>query len=111
MKLLIDNNISYRVCSLLAKSIEGCKHVSDFDMDKSTEDSASWSFAKNNGYTILTKDNDFETMSRLFGCPPKVIQLVCGNKKTMELISILEKNSAAIESFDSDDENCLMYLL
>ena len=66
MKLLIDNNISYRVSSSMNKSIEGCKHVSDYKMDKSIEDSAIWNFAKTNGFTILTKDNDFEVMSRLF---------------------------------------------
>lgn len=110
MKLLIDNNISYRVCFLLVKSIQGSKHVSDFHLDKNTEDSAIWNFAQNNGYTILTKDNDFEALSRLFGCSQKVIQLVCGNKKTSELIKILKKNAEAIKLFDSDNENCLLYL-
>lgn len=110
MKLLIDNNISHRVCSLIEKSISGNKHVSDFHLDKNTDDAAIWLFTKNNGFTILAKDNDFEAMSRLYSCPPKVIQLICGNKKTSELIQILEKNAGAIKMFDSDSENCLMYL-
>lgn len=39
MKLLIDNNISHRVCSLLNTSFHSIKHVSDFRLDKNTEDS------------------------------------------------------------------------
>ena len=110
MKLLIDNNISYRLCSLLNKSIPGCKHVSDFNLDKNTDDSHIWNFAKENGFSILTKDNDFEAMSRLYGCPPKVIQLICGNKKTSELFEILNKNAETIKLLDNDSENCLLYL-
>ncbi len=81
MKLLIDNNISYRVAVILNRSISDCKHVSDFNLDKNTEDSAIWSFAKKEGYIILSKDNDFEAMNRLFGCPPKVIQRYVEIKK------------------------------
>ncbi len=110
MKLLFDNNISFRVSSQLNKTINGCKHVSDFNLDKNTDDSVIWNFAKNNGYTIITKDTDFEAISRLFGCPPKVIQLICGNIKTSELIQILATNTEAIKSFDNNEEDCLLYL-
>lgn len=72
MKILVDNNISYRIAKMLNKSIDGCKHVSDFGLNEDTSDSTIWDFAKANEFTILTKDNDFEAMSRLFGCPPKV---------------------------------------
>ena len=110
MKFLVDNNISFRVAKFLTQFFSDSAHVADFNMDVSTEDETIWTFAKKNGYTILTKDNDFEAMSRLFGCPPKVIQLVCGNKPSSTIISILEKSSEMIRLFDTDDENCLMYL-
>ena len=95
---------------MLTNSFDENKHVSYFHFDKNTEDSKIWKYAKENGYTILTKDNDFEAMSRLFSCPPKVIQLLCGNKKTTEIIRILNKNSDAIKQFDTDTENCLLFL-
>lgn len=110
MKILIDNNISFRIAVRLNKSISECKHVSDFNLDINTEDAVIWDFAKKSGYVILTKDNDFEAMSRLFGCPPKVIQLVCGNISTSEITRILEKNADIIKLFVGDDENCLMFL-
>jgi len=110
MRILVDDNISYRVCALFNKSEDVCKNVSDFHLDKNTDDASIWQFAKNNSFIILTKDNDFEAMSRLFGCPPKVIQLLSGNTKTVDLLILLEKKLPSIEQFESDNENCLVYL-
>ncbi len=110
MKLLIDSNISYRVAVTLNKFISECKHVSDVSLDTDTEDIVVWNFAKKDSYVILTKDNDFESMSRLFGCPPKVIRLICGNKKTSEIIKILEDKIDVIKLFNGDKENCLMFI-
>ena len=108
--VLVDNNLSYRVATFFDKTFEGSCHVAKFNMDENTDDNVIWKFAKEKNFTILTKDTDYEALSRLFGCPPKVIQLICGNKTTSEIISILEKSSSAIHSFINDDENCLMYL-
>ncbi len=110
MKVIVDNNLSHRIASFLEKTFKGSAHVEKFGLDENTEDWQIWTFAKQNTFTILTKDNDFEAMSRLFGCPPKVIQLACGNKSTSEIISILTKSISAVHTFIEDDENCLMYL-
>ena len=111
MKLLVDNNISHRVAVIMNKYFTGCAHVSDYKLEQDTDDTLIWNFAKKNDFTILTKDNDFEAMSRLFGCPPKVIQLICGNKTTSAIIKIIEDNYNTIQQFVDDDvENCLMYL-
>ena len=108
--ILVDNNLSYRLATHLKPAFAGSIHVANFNMDQNTEDIAIWNFAKEKGYTILTKDNDFETLSRLLGCPPKVVQMTCGNKTTAEIISILEKSCTAIQLFINDTENCLLYL-
>ncbi|MEO6690802.1 MAG: DUF5615 family PIN-like protein [Saprospiraceae bacterium] len=71
MKLLFDHNISFRALEYIDQIFPNSIHVVDMKMDANTEDLAIWEFAKNNGYTIVTKDNDFESMSRLYGCPPK----------------------------------------
>jgi len=110
MRILVDNNTSYRVAKFLNESFIGSNHVSKFGLDENTEDIAIWKFAKENEYTILTKDNDYEAMSRLFGCPPKVIQLICGNKSTAEIVQLLTKNLSNISQFNDDSENCLLYL-
>jgi len=110
MKVIVDNNLSNRVAAFLDKTFKGSAHVEKFRLDENTEDAQIWKFAKEKGFTILTKDNDFEAMSRLFGCPPKVIQLTCGNKSTSEIISILTRGITEIRAFIGDKENCLMYL-
>lgn len=108
--ILVDNNISYRVVVYLEKAFPGSAHVAKYNMDENTDDLVVWNFAKEKGFTVLTKDNDFESLSRLYGCPPKVVQLTCGNKTTAQIISVLEKGSGVIGGFIEDNENCLMYL-
>ncbi|MCW5908163.1 MAG: DUF5615 family PIN-like protein [Chitinophagales bacterium] len=68
--ILVDNNLSYRLAAFLDKKFSDSAHVAKFGMDENTEDVAIWNFAKEKGYAILTKDTDFESLSRLFGCPP-----------------------------------------
>ncbi len=110
MKILVDNNLSAKVSLHLSKLFSESRHVADFGLDENTEDAAIWKFATDNDFSILTKDTDFEAMSRLLGCPPKVIQLTCGNKTTSEIISILSQSSLLVESFLKDEENCLLFL-
>ena len=110
MKLLIDNNLSYRIKNLLLREFSICVHVSDLNMHENTQDIEIWNYSKANDYLILTKDNDFESMSRLYGCPPKVIQLMCGNKSTLQIAKILNNSLSIISDFESDNENCLLYL-
>src|ERR1041385_3764881 len=99
MRILVDNNLSPRICSYLDKSFPGSKHVSDFNLDENTDDSVIWKYATNNHFVILTKDTYFEALSRLLGCPPKVIQLICGNKRTSEIVSILADKANVIADF------------
>jgi predicted nuclease of predicted toxin-antitoxin system len=110
MKILVDNNLSPRLVWILDKFFTASKHVAQLNLDINTEDAEIWSYAKANGFAVLTKDNDFEAMSRLFGCPPKVIQLTCGNKPTLAIIQILDNNKEVIAEFMNDDENCLLFL-
>lgn len=110
MKILVDNNISPKVVSLLNKFLPDSKHVSELGLDINTEDEQIWDYAIAHNYSVRTKDNDFEAMSRLFGCPPKVVQLIWGNKPTLAIIQILDSSKEKILEFLNDDENCLLYL-
>lgn len=110
MKFLFDNNISYRAARYFVDSFPGTKHVSVLRMDADTADAFIWENAKNHSFTLITKDNDFEYLSRLYGCTPKVIQLICGNKTTTEIITILSESIDVIRTFESDEENCLIFL-
>ncbi len=52
-------------------------HQADMDMRKPDEDI--WLAARENGYTIISKDSDFSNRILLSSPPPKVIHIRLGN--------------------------------
>lgn len=108
MKLLVDNNLSYKLVQTLRIHFPESKHVSDA-LDTRSDDLLVWNHAKSNGFIILTKDNDFDERSQLEGCPPKIIHLICGNKPTLHILELLLKRKDDILSFgEMDADNCLL---
>lgn len=61
-----------------------------------------WAHAGEEGFAIVSKDNDFMQMSFVFGAPPKVIWIRRGNCSVEESARILRDNSARIHEFESD---------
>ena len=53
------------------------------------DDLAIWNYAKEQGFVIVTKDSDFHELSLVFGNPPKVIWLKCGNKPKWYVLGLL----------------------
>lgn len=105
MRLLFDQNISYRIIDLLSKEFPECSHVVKLGLTNKT-DFEIWNFAKENGFIIVTFDSDFNDFSTLFGNPPKVIWLRLGNSSTKNVSEVLTKKSDVIKSFiNSDSEN------
>ena len=78
MKLLLDENLSFRLCRRLADMFEAVHHVDDFGLD-STDDALIWEFARTNGYTIVTKDRDFVDRVLVDGAPPRITWIRSGN--------------------------------
>jgi predicted nuclease of predicted toxin-antitoxin system len=54
------------------------------------------------GFMIVSKDNDFQQMSFVFGPPPKVIWIRRGNCSVQETERTLRSNSARIQEFEED---------
>ncbi|NLJ00588.1 MAG: DUF5615 family PIN-like protein, partial [Bacteroidales bacterium] len=50
MRLLFDQNISFRICRLLSESFSECRHVSSVGLHNH-EDIDIWKFAKTNGFS------------------------------------------------------------
>lgn len=101
MKLLFDQNISWRVLSQLADVFPEAKQVRDLELVNRT-DREIWEFAKQNGCSIVTFDADFYDFVTLYGHPPKVIWLRIGNTSTRELVEVLRSHSAQIIEFLTD---------
>jgi len=101
MKLLFDQNISFRVLKMISIVFPDAKQVKELGLQNRT-DRQIWDFAKENGFTIVTFDADFIELSNLYGTPPKLIWLRTGNRKTSYLANILINRSQTIIEFLSN---------
>jgi predicted nuclease of predicted toxin-antitoxin system len=58
MKLLFDQNISFRIVSKLKDTFSEAQQVRELGLENST-DREIWEYAKRNDYTVVTFDADF----------------------------------------------------
>lgn len=107
MKILLDENISYRVIKIVAHQYPEMRSMSELGL-LGSKDTQIWEFAKLNHYTIFTNDEDFCEMSVLKGHPPKVIWLKTHNLSKQQIAEIfLEKSDIIREFIEIDDAGCL----
>ena len=101
MKLLFDQNISFRIVSKLKGTFPEARQVRELGLENST-DREIWEYAKYNDFTVVTFDADFYDMSNLYGHPPRIIWLRTGNRRTSELAKLLLNRSVIIQEFLTD---------
>jgi predicted nuclease of predicted toxin-antitoxin system len=101
MKLLFDQDLSPKVVNRLADLFPGSGHVQSAGLDCAGDDLV-WEHARLNGFAIVTKDADYNTLSVLRGSPPKVIWLQVGNCTTAQVEAVFRARFADIEEFDKD---------
>lgn len=109
MKLLFDQNLSYRIVENLDALYPESTHVRLVGLEQA-DDEAIWNYAGTKGYAIVSKDSDFHQRSFLRGFPPKVIWIRCGNSSTSQIEKILRDNRAAIQSFYDDSVHSFLIL-
>ncbi|MFN2428101.1 MAG: DUF5615 family PIN-like protein [Candidatus Binatia bacterium] len=109
MKLLFDQNLSWRLCAALADYFPGSLHVRDVDLSSAADD-AVWEFARQNDLTIVTKDVDFHQRSFVYGPPPRVVWVRRGNCSTDDVMEILVSRRDSIEAFCGDPEASFLVL-
>lgn len=95
MKLLFDQNLSHRLPVLLKDIYPGSAHVRSIGLDRASDEDI-WAYARDQGFGIVTQDADFSERSRLFGSPPKVVWLRCGNTTPQMIEQLLRRNLAMI---------------
>ncbi len=98
MKLLFDQNISFRLISKIVSVFPEAKQVRQLEIEN-YPDIDIWEFAKVNGYTIVTFDADFLDISNLKGHPPKIVWLRFGNTTTDLLAQLIIEKRSIIEEF------------
>jgi predicted nuclease of predicted toxin-antitoxin system len=108
VKLLLDENISPRLAGALADIYPGSAHVHNCGLG-SADDLAVWQYAKDNGFTIVSKDSDFQERSVVVGSPPKVIWLRTTNCTSVEIEGLLRAALPVIKEFIQQDQvSCLV---
>jgi len=96
LKLLFDQNLSRKLVSRWADIFPNASHVQFHELAEKT-DTDVWEFAKLNDFCIVTQDADFAERSRLYGSPPKVVWLRCGNVPTNQVETLIRSGQEAIQ--------------
>jgi len=107
MKLLFDQNLSYKLISKLSDIFPDSSHVKFHDLSFEG-DLVIRNFALHQDFTIVTQDSDFYDLAMLMGSPPKIIWIRSGNTSTKYIENLLRNNIMLIHHWVSDkDLHCL----
>mgnify|MGYP000445181731 FL=1 len=99
MKILFDQNISFRLIKRIEPLFPEAKHLSSLGLINE-DDVEIWKYSKKHDFTIVTFDSDFYDYSIVWGAPPKIIWIRAGNLTTKSVEEILRKQ-----------QNNIVYLL
>lgn len=109
MKLLFDQNISYRILKKISEAYSDSSHVK-LEGLKNASDSEIWEYANLYQFTIVTQDSDFNDIFLLKGFPPKILWFRTGNLRTDDLANILKNQQNDILDFEENNElGCLEF--
>ena len=101
MKLLLDQNISYRLVKKIDSQFPGTIHISKVGLlNKSDIDI--WNFAQKEDFIIVTFDSDFYDFSLTKGHPPKLIWIRSRNTTTDNVGRLLFEKKDQIGTFATD---------
>ena len=110
MKLLFDQNISFRLLKQIVDAYPEAIQVKEVGLENSS-DFEIWEFARKNNFNIVTFDSDFYDLSVIKGIPPKIIWLRIGNTSTVNIAKVLIDNLELIREFiqspDYKELSCL----
>jgi len=109
VKLLRDQNLSRKLVARLEPLFPGTAPVIQIGYKRSS-DSDIWAYARVNGYTIVSKDDDFRQRSLLLGAPPKVVLLRVGNVTTDHIATLITAHADRLAHFDADSEATTLVL-
>lgn len=101
MKLLLDENLSFRLVAMLSDIYPDSTHVRDVGL-LGAEDQHIWVYAAEHGFLLASKDTDFYERSLVFGAPPKIIWLRIGNSTVNETAALLRNQYIVVRHFTED---------
>jgi predicted nuclease of predicted toxin-antitoxin system len=108
MKLLFDENLSYRLVEAVRDLFPGSVHVTRVGLSSGTPDRRIWEYAGQNGFAIVTADTDFVTLANTLGPPPKVLLLENCDYPNDVAARVLSANAIRISEFEHNDRPLLI---
>jgi len=107
VKLLFDQNLSHRLVAILASVFPDSSHVRHFGL-QSAADQVIWELAREQGFTVVSKDAEFHQRSFVLGFPPKIIWVRLGNCSTSDVAAVLREYEADIRRFCDDEVHAFL---
>ena len=109
MKLLLDQNLSYKLVASLEPVFPGTSHVLRLGLDQSP-DTEVREYAGKHGFTLLTKNTDLVDLCVFRGAPPKIVWLRVGNCGTEIIRDVLKRNESRILELEMDPSQVVLSL-
>ena len=110
MKLLLDANISWKLCVRLKAIFKDCYHVNLIELPQPAQDIDIWNYALKNNLIIITNDDDFLNLSNIKGFPPKAVLLRTGNQTTNYIEQLLITHKTEIEALGNTQDYGILEL-
>jgi len=110
MKLLFDQNLSPLLVKKLADAFPGSTHTELVGLSR-TDDRSIWEYCLQQGFIVVSKDNDFGFLAMQKGAPPKAIWLRLGNCTTDDVENAIRHGIDAIRTFEENAEAALLIIL
>jgi predicted nuclease of predicted toxin-antitoxin system len=109
MKLLFDENLSPQLARDLSARFPGSAHVRDCGLLGRTDEEV-WDHARTHGFTLVSKDSDFQQRSLMFGPPPKLVWLRLGNCSRQQLLELITVHEEDIRAFEANAQESVLVL-
>jgi len=107
VKLLFDENLSPSLVGLVREEYPDSRHVRDVGL-RGAPDRRIWEHARDNGFIIVSKDDDFRQRSLLEGAPPKVVWLQVGNAGTAPISELLRAQATRLRQFAGEEDSAFL---
>jgi predicted nuclease of predicted toxin-antitoxin system len=109
VKLLFDHHLSPSLVDRLVDLFPGSAHVWNFDLHE-VADTEIWLFAREHGFTIVSKDADFSEISMALGYPPRLLWLRITNWTTAEIEDLIRSRYPRIVDFHRASDRGILFL-
>jgi len=106
MRLLLDQNLSWRLARSWADLFPGSVHARELHLQEAN-DAEVWAVAARRDLVVVTRDADFDDATAFPGPPPKVIHLRVGNASTDAIDALVRRQVRAIRVFGAGPERLL----